>query len=154
MFTRQEVLALSGLSSGKLSYLDRIEFVTPMKTGSKGRPICLYTWEQLLELRIINHLRQDASLQQLRQAKEYLKNVGDTESLASKTLVAVNNKIYLISNRFGEIEKLFVEISGKNQGQVVIHSLLKVSEVVKEIWKEAEKAKIVDFASRAKDKAA
>jgi DNA-binding transcriptional MerR regulator len=93
MFTRQEALVLSGLSSGKLSYLDKKGIVTPQKLGNSVRPTCLYTWEQLLELRIIHRLRQDASLQQLRQAMEYLKNIGDTESLASKTVVALNNKI-------------------------------------------------------------
>jgi hypothetical protein len=44
---------------------------------------------------------------------EYLKNIGDTESLASKTVVALNNKIYLVSNRLGEIDKLVFEISVK-----------------------------------------
>jgi hypothetical protein len=85
---------------------------------------------------------------------EYLKNIGDTESLASKTVVALNNKIYLVSNRLGEIDKLVFEISGKNQGQIIIHSVLKVSEIVSELWNVAKEGKIADFPNRAKDKAA
>ncbi|HEY9297508.1 MAG TPA: hypothetical protein VIQ31_14275, partial [Phormidium sp.] len=136
------------------SYLDKTGIVSPQKIGNAARPTCLYSWEQLVELRIIYRLRQDASLQQLRQAKEYLKEIGDTESLASKTVVALNNKIYLVSNRPGEIEKLVVDISGKNQGQIIIHSLLKVSEIVSELWDVAKEGKVADFANRAKDKAA
>lgn len=152
MFTRQEALKLSGLSSGKLSYLDSTGLVSPQKLGNSKKPVCLYSWEQLIELRIIHHLRQDASLQQLRQAKEYLKKIGDTESLATKTLVAMNNRIFLLANRPGEIEKLVVEISGKSTGQIVINSLLRVSDVVNELWDMARQDNITDFATRAKDK--
>lgn len=151
-FTRQEVLKLSKLSSGKLSYLDEIGLVCPEKIGNKNRPTCLYSWEQLIELRTIYRLRQDASLQQLRTAKDYLKKIGDSESLADKTLVAVNNKIYLIKNKPTEVEKLILQLTGKNQGQVIIHSILQISEVIDEIWDTAEKENVVDFATRAKHK--
>jgi DNA-binding transcriptional MerR regulator len=154
MFTRQETIVLSGNTAGKLSYLDRKNIVCPQKIGGVGRPTCLYTWEQLLELRIIYHLRQDASLQQLRQALEYLKSEGDRESLASKTLIAMDNKIYFVANKIGEVENFLIELSGKNQGQIVLHSVLKISAIVSEIWDKAQEVKILDFESRAKDKVA
>lgn len=158
-FTRQEVLKLSRLTSGKLSYLDTVGLVSPEKIGNKNRPTCLYSWEQLIELRTIYRLRQDASLQQLRQAKEYLKKIGDTDSLANKTLVAANNSIYLVKNQLGEVEKLVLELSGKKKGQVVIHSILEICDVIDEIWEtvyeESKHSNVISldsFRDRAKHK--
>jgi DNA-binding transcriptional MerR regulator len=152
MFTRQEAIKLSGLNSAKLSYLDSTGIVVPQKLGLKRHPTCLYSWEQLIELRTIKKLREDASLQKLRQAKEYLRDIGDTDSLASKTLISANNRIYLIKNQPGEIEKLVIELSGKNKGQVIIHSIMQIASVIDDLWQAAKSENIEDFAQRAKDK--
>lgn len=151
MFTRQEAIKLSGLNSAKLSYLDSCKMVVPQKLGLKKHPTCLYSWEQLIELRTIKKLRKDASFQQLRLAKEHLQRMGDTDSLATKTLVCANNKMYLVKDRTGEIEKLLIRL-GKDEGQLIVHSIMRLSTVIDELWIAATEENIEDFAARAKDK--
>lgn len=154
MFTRQEVLILSELSSGKLSYLDKVGIVSPQKIGSSQQPTCLYTWQQLIQLRIIFHLRKNTSLQHLRQAKEYFDELPQTQSLVDKIVIALDDKVYFLPNKLGEIENLFLKIYEKKKRQITIYLLLKVSVVVNEICDTAEREKVANFFDRTKDKIA
>jgi len=152
MFTRQEVIKLSGLTATRLSYLDRIDMVKPLKTNSTKKPTCLYTWEQLLELRCIFKLRENASLIQLRQAKAYLENCFGSDDLAEKQLISVNNVIYLKQDTSDELRHLLIEISGKNQGQITSLIFFSLNNILVELWEESRHHNIVDFSSRAKQK--
>jgi hypothetical protein len=53
-YSRQEAIALSRSTSNRLSYLDRAELVTPLKSGSGKKPVCLYTKPQIEQIRLID----------------------------------------------------------------------------------------------------
>ncbi|MDX2255475.1 MAG: hypothetical protein NW214_08170 [Pseudanabaenaceae cyanobacterium bins.39] len=42
-FTRQETIALTGIDSGRLSYLDRTKLVVPLKFGNPKHPKVVYS---------------------------------------------------------------------------------------------------------------
>ncbi|MCY7331128.1 MAG: hypothetical protein LH649_00375 [Pseudanabaena sp. CAN_BIN31] len=47
-FTRQETIDLTGIDSGRLSYLDRTKLVVPLKFGNPKHPKVVYSWQQVL----------------------------------------------------------------------------------------------------------
>ncbi|MBC6434693.1 MerR family transcriptional regulator [Nostoc sp. HG1] len=67
-------MALTGISSGRLSYLDRTELVVPEKFGNHQHPKVVYKWQQILEIKTIERLRQKLSLQEIRKVLYFLKS--------------------------------------------------------------------------------
>lgn len=64
MFSRQEALKLSGLTSGQLSRLDASKTVVPTKYGSGLRPAVVYSFDQVILLRFIARLTNQLSMQE------------------------------------------------------------------------------------------
>lgn len=146
-FTRQETLSLTGISSSRLSYLDRTELVIPQKFGNSKHPKVIYTWEQVLEIKTIERLREKLSLQEIRNVLDFLRTKNHIISLFSHTLVFVNKELYLIE----DLEKFGLTVlkaSGNNKGQVVIKEIGTVGDVISELFREAEKHQVLDFDKR------
>lgn len=146
-FTRQEVLSLTSLTSGRLSYLDRTGLVTPNKVGNPKRPKVIYSLEQILQIKVIERLREKLSLQEIRKVISFLEEQEYSPSLFTSKLVLVDSQLYLIENweKFGTF---VLEASGKNKGQIVIHQIGKIGEVLSELRTKAEKNHVLDFDKR------
>lgn len=146
-FTRQETIALTGISSSRLSYLDRTGLIVPQKFGNSKHPKVVYRWEQVLEIKAIERLREKLSLQEIRKVLDFLRSRHHKLSFFTHSLVFVNSQLYLIEDvqNFGLI---VLEASGKNQGQVVIREVGTVGDVISELYREAEKHKVLDFEKR------
>jgi DNA-binding transcriptional MerR regulator len=149
-FTRKETLSLTGVSSGKLSYWDETELVKPEKFGNPKKPTVIYSWEQILQLKVIERLREKLSLQETRKIIEFLRKRNYKPSLFTSNLVFVDSQLYLIEDweKFG---LLVLEASGKNKGQIVIHDIGPIGQVFSELRKEAERHHVPDFEKRIKD---
>ena len=146
-FTRQETISLTGISSSRLSYLDRTDLVNPQKFGNSKHPKVIYTWEQVLEIKTIERLREKISLQEIRKVLNFLREKNHKISFFTHTLVFVNQQLYLIE----DLEKFgltILEASGNNKGQVVIKEVGAVGDVISELFKEAEKHQVLDFDKR------
>jgi len=148
-FARQEALSLTGISSGRLSYLDETELVRPEKLGNPKHPKVIYSWEQILQLKVIDRLRERLSLQEIRKVIEFLKERDYSPSLFSCNLVFISSQLYLIED-WQEFGTLVLEASGKSKGQVVIHEFGVIGEVLSDLKKEAEKHHVLDFDKRIK----
>jgi len=148
-FARQEALSLTGISSGRLSYLDETELVRPEKLGNPKHPKVIYSWEQILQLKVIDRLRERLSLQEIRKVIEFLKERDYSPSLFSCNLVFISSQLYLIED-WQEFGTLVLEASGKSKGQVVIHEIGVIGEVLSDLKKEAEKHHVLDFDKRIK----
>ncbi|AVH66221.1 MAG: hypothetical protein ACYTXA_13225 [Nostoc sp.] len=146
-FTRQETIALTGISSGRLSYLDRTELVVPEKFGNPQHPKVVYKWQQILEIKTIESLRQKLSLQEIRKVLYFLKFRDYEYSFFKHRLVFVNSQLYLIED-MQDFGLMILETSGKNQGQVVIHEIGEIGDVITELAIEAEKHHVLDFDKR------
>lgn len=146
--TRQETLALTGISSGRLSYLDRTGLVVPEKIGDK-HPIVIYTWEQVFQIKVIDRLREKLSLQEIRKVIEFLETKDYKPSLFKTNLMLIGDKLYWIEDPSEfQTRVLAVAASGKNKGQVVVQDVGVLSEVIAELQK--EKHRVLDFDKRAK----
>ncbi len=147
-FTRQETIAITGVKSGRLSYLDKTGLVVPEKSGNPKHPRVIYDWEKILQIKIIETLREKLSLQEIRKVIEFLKERNYNPSLFNCKLVFIDKQLYLIENweKFGN---LVLEASGANKGQIVIQEIGAIGEVLLELREEAEKNHILDFNKRA-----
>lgn len=146
-FTRQEALSITGITAGRLSYLDETELVSPQKFGNPKRPQVIYSVEQIIELKVISRLREKLSLQEIRKVLKFLKDRNYEQSLFNCRLIFVDEQLYLIEN-WEDFGTLVLKASGKNKGQVVIHEIGKIGEVISELKREAEKHRVLDFEKR------
>lgn len=145
-WSKKEVLQLTGLSRGKLEYLDKVGLLQPIRYGSCDMPIIVYTWEQLVALKAYAEMRKDCSLQALRQALDFLQLEDPITHIAKKQLVACGNKVYWI---YDSPQELAVIVSGNMRGQRVF--IIKGNELLERLWDEGEN-NVLDFAARAKEK--
>ncbi len=146
-FTRQETLALTKISSGRLSYLDRTVLVVPRKFGNLKHPKVVYSWQQVLEIKTIERLREKLSLQEIRKVLAFLKLKEHKPSFFAHSLVFVNSQLYLIED-VKDFGLTILEASGNNQGQVVIQQIGPVGDVITELCQEALKHQVLDFDKR------
>ena len=144
-WSRTEVSRLSGLSTSQLDYLNRIELIKPKRIGDK-RAIVLYSWGQLLVLRAYAKLREQCSLQALRDAVKYLGEHPE-KLLVDKRLVAFENEIFWIDDTESDVYKT-VTLSGKNKGQMIMSFTLQ--DLVNEVFASG-KDNIIDFEKRFKN---
>jgi DNA-binding transcriptional MerR regulator len=148
-FTRQETIAITGVKSGRLSYLDKTGLVVPEKHGNPRHPRVVYDWEKILQIKIIERLREKLSLQEIRKVLEFLRARGYNPSLFSCKLVFIGKQLYLIED-WEDFGNLVLEASGTNKGQIVIHEIGSIGEVLSELRQEAKKHHVLDFNKRAK----
>lgn len=148
-FTRQEAISLTGVNSGRLSYLDETGLVKPEKFGNPKHPKVIYSWEKVLQLKVIDRLRERLSLQEIRRVIEFLKQRNYEPSLFTYNLVFVGKQLYLIED-WKEFGMLVLNASGKNKGQIAIHQIGEIGEVFSELQREAEKHHVLDFDKRIK----
>jgi DNA-binding transcriptional MerR regulator len=148
-FTRQETLALTGTTSNRLSYLDRTGVVVPRKYGNHKKPTVIYTWEQVLEIRAISHLRQKVSLQTVRKIIQFLQESGFDDSLRDKRLISINDEVYPIMGDWSDMAQVMrvVEKKSKHEGQFVLVVIPRLDSVIQDVWSAAKSSRIVDIES-------
>lgn len=149
-FTRQEALSLTGMTSGKLGYLDQTGLVVPTKVGNPKRPMVVYSVGQIIDLKVIGRLREKLSLQEIRKVLDFLKSRNYEKTLFDCNLIFVESELYLIED-WKDFGTRVLKASGKNKGQVVIHEVGKIGEVLTDLRNEAEKSRVLDFEKRIKD---
>lgn len=146
-FTRKEVMALTGLKSGQLSYFDHTRLVQPEKIGNLKHPVVLYIWEQLLELRAIAKLRDSLSLQQIRQVIKFLRESGYEDGLYNKPLLFINSSLCLTTEKNELGAHLAMEVLGNHSGQLVFDWIDPLGQLDKEVEEDARTNPAIDFES-------
>lgn len=149
-FTRQETIALTKTTSSRLAYLDRVGVVVPEKYGNTKKPTVIYSWEQVLQIRAINDLRKQISLQAIRDIIKSLKENGYDSSLWDKHLVIVNGDIHWVMPDWSDMPKVMQLASKKNKGgfgQLVLVAIPTLNDIVKAVWDTAKRSKVIDFES-------
>jgi hypothetical protein len=149
-FTRQEAIALTKSTSSRLAYLDRVGVVVPEKYGNTKKPTVIYSWEQVLQIRAINDLRKQISLQAIRDIIKSLEENGYDSSLWDKHLVVVNGDIHWVLPDWSDMPKVMQVASKKNKGgfgQLVLVAIPTLNDIVKAVWDTAKRSKVIDFES-------
>ncbi|MFM7367369.1 MAG: hypothetical protein ACKO2Z_06120, partial [Sphaerospermopsis kisseleviana] len=103
-------------------------------------------WQQIVVLKTYAKLREECSLQALREAFKYL-NQSYEQLLFSKRLVAYENIIYWIDDTEYDVYTV-VTVSGKNKGQLIL--TFTMQEIIDELEK-LGKSNILNFDQRFKE---
>jgi DNA-binding transcriptional MerR regulator len=150
-FTRQETATLCSVLPTRLSYLDRTGLISPQKFGNPKKPTCVYSWQQILEIKAIAKLREDVSLQTVRQIISFLEKHADNPSLVVNDILVINGEVFWYNPSL--IDDFVVQIKSKiggNEGQICSVEILRIPslDALKgEVIEIARKTKKVDFAS-------
>ena len=150
-FTRQEVISMTGIKPGNLSYLDSSGLVVPEKHGNPKRPSSvIYSVKQTLQIKIIQRLREKLSMNEVRKVLEFLRGQDYKPSLFECRLFFIGDELYLIENP-QELGNLIMNASGENKGQLVIQEIEPMEGFVKELKKAAKEQEVLDFQKRMKN---
>ena len=141
-FNRQEVIKLTGVSGGQLSYLDRIKSIVPMKQGNPKRPEVFYTIEQLVKIKITQKLKLRLSPHGIFKVLEVLSKQNYRQVLFSCDLVLINQEVYFIED-MAEFGKAIFATSSENNGEISINEIGAIGDIFAEL-KESGK-NIVNF---------
>ncbi|NEQ43055.1 MAG: MerR family transcriptional regulator [Leptolyngbya sp. SIOISBB] len=148
-FTRQETLALTQTTSSRLAYLDRTGVIVPQKYGNPKKPTVIYSWEQVLEIRTIAHMRKQISLQMVRKLVAFLDKHGLDTTLHDKHLVTTPNEVFLVAPDWADMPQVMkvADREGAGLGQLVLMVLPPLNTVIQDIWQAATASNVIDFES-------
>lgn len=148
-FTRKETMALTGITSGKISYWDETGLVSPNKYGNSKKPTVIYSWQQVLKLKLITRLREELSLQEIRNVVDFLEERNYSQSFFECKLFLINSELFLVEND-EQLGSLIVRASGANKGQIVVRELEPFKTILASLKVEAEANHVLDFEKRIK----
>ncbi|NJN20354.1 MAG: MerR family transcriptional regulator [Leptolyngbya sp. RL_3_1] len=153
-FTQRETVILTRTSPSRLAYLAKTGVVIPSHhvdssaDSSHMDSNCRYDWEQILELRAINHLRQKTSLQTIRKIVAFLETHGSDRYLHNKHLIVTSNTVDWIKPHPNTQLPQIVQVVGpanKHVGQLKIPAIPPVMALVNEVWEAAQRSNVIDF---------
>lgn len=148
-FNRKETIALTGITSGKLSYWDETELVKPLKFGNEKKPTVIYNWQQIIQLKIIDRLRNTLSLQEIRKVLNFLTERNYEYSVFECKLFIVDGELFLIE-KLEDLEEQIILASGKQKGQVMVQIIEPFKSILNNLREEANKHHIYQYAEKVK----
>lgn len=106
-YSEDQAARLTGISVGQLRYWDRTDFFRPEFAYEERRAAFsrIYSYLDLVSLRVIARLRDETSLQQLRQVKEKLAEIGP-DLWRGTELWVQNKKVAYVHPETGEPEEV------------------------------------------------
>lgn len=148
-FNRKETMALTGVTSGKLSYWDETELVKPLKFGNEKKPTVVYNWQQILQLKIIGRLRDTLSLQEIRKVLTFLSEKNYKHSIFECKLFIVDGELFLIE-KLEDLETKIITASGKNKGQAMVQIIEPFKSIIPNLREQAIKHHIQQYNEKVK----
>lgn len=135
--TVAQATRILGIPQSTLNFWDSTDFLRPSVMSHRGRkPIRLYTFSDLVALRVANQLRDaGVSLQALRRIVKYLqKKDGIENPLGVKMLVAIGDDVYEIKDQ----KELYSVL--RQPGQGAFKYVLDIEEAIREVRQELDLA--------------
>lgn len=146
-FTCRETQVLTRSSPSRLAYLEKTGIIVPHRAGPPQRPTLVYTWDQILEIRAINHLRRQVSFQTIRKIVQFLDEHGFERSLRDKLLIPINGDVNWIVP-LGPTASQVIQLVGKRNGvagQLLLTAIPQLLGLVDDLGKMVKPAKVIDF---------
>jgi hypothetical protein len=144
-FVRQEVMILGNVTSSRLAYLDRSKIIIPNKYGSSKKPTVIYTWDQLLQVRAIAHLKQKISLPLTQQVVTALKALNFDSDWWDKHLLIAGEEVYVSKSDWSNMPEIMREIASKNNRDIVAIVFPPIDSIISDIWQAAIGSELIDF---------
>lgn len=148
-FTRKEVMNLTGVTSGKLSYWDKTKVVSPVKIGNPKKPTVVYQWQHVMQLQVIMILQEKLSLQEIRKILTFLESRSYSHSLFECKLFFVETELYLVEDS-KDFADYLIKASGKNKGQLALKEVEPFKTILAGLRIEAEAKSVPNFEERIK----
>lgn len=125
-YTAERARRLTGLSARQIQYWDEQDFISPSLTKRKGRGRRrLYSFRDLVSLKVAADLREHVSLQLIRRVTDHLRRLNYRDPLAELSFVVVGDKLlFRESSRWQESRQL---------GQVVASYLVRVGAIAADL---------------------
>lgn len=143
-FSRSETMAITGISNGKLHYLEKKGIIAGLVLSDTGfRPAKFYTFNHLVEIKTLLKLREKLSLQKLTEAKNYLESIGKTGTFSDKVFILAGEDFSLVEKT--GLGDYAVSLAGKHKGQLSM-LLVDMNELITEIKTDGNK--VLDFKRR------
>jgi len=152
-FNRQETMVLTDITSSRLSYLDRTGIVVPQKYGSHKKPHLIYSWEQVLQLRAITHLKQKISLDLTRKIVGYFNEIGISQNWGDLQLVIAGEDIFAVEPDWSDMPQIMLAAASACQDEFTVVVFPKIDCIVSDVWRVAIDSNLIDtetFVERAK----
>jgi DNA-binding transcriptional MerR regulator len=153
-FDRHETMLLARVTSSRLAYLDRQKVIVPQKSGSTKKPHILYSWEQVLQLRVITDFKQKIPLALTRKIIHYFNEVGLIENWGNRHLVIVDDQIYSVAPDWSDMPEIMRSGFLANDGnEFTVIVAPNIEGIINDVWQRAIESDSIDndsFAERAK----
>lgn len=153
-FTRKETMELAGCSSGRLAHLEQSWAIIPYRYEELGKKtVVSFSWEQLLEIRAIEYLRQENILVcTVREIIKFLAKNGYGESLKGKQLVAVNDLVFWLESDWSNFGANIPDLLKANEENKAVRQYILVvipplTNIVDDILEVAKHSTTIDFES-------
>lgn len=107
-FTRKQACELTGLSGTQVDYLRKLGIVVPEKIGGPKRPVVLYGWNEVIELKIFAKLKErKVPIEHIKSVVEQIRKYDYDLSFCTKYLLTslnpeIRKKINEMCKEFGE----------------------------------------------------
>ncbi|MGD1941748.1 MAG: MerR family transcriptional regulator [Leptolyngbyaceae cyanobacterium] len=144
-FTRRETVILTRTSPSRLAYLARIGVVVPEIDEDDVTQPASYSWEQILELRTIRHLRRQTSLQMIRKVLAFLEGTEGDRTLHNKHLIVADGEVKWVKIR-SDVGLQVVQVADKDNrhvGQLQLMALPPFSNLADHLWQTSQRPKVV-----------
>lgn len=145
-FTRRETAILTRTSLTRLAYLARTGIVVPTSRDVPPKQLC-YSWNQILELRAICHLRRQVSLQMIRKILVFLEGIGSDLALHNKHLIITDGEVTWLQT-IENTDSTEVQIATKTNrhiGQLKLFSPTCLSDAANAVLETTRASKVVKF---------
>ena len=125
-YTADRVRRLTGLSVRQIQYWDERDFIRPSLTTRKGRGRRrLYSFRDLVSLKVAAELLKSVSLQMIRKVTDHLRRLNYSDPVAELSFVVVAGKLYFReSSKWQESRQL---------GQVVASFVVRVGAIAADL---------------------
>lgn len=95
-FTRPQTIQMTGISSNRLSYLDRSKWAVPQKFGNFKAPKVISPWQQGLQIKTSEALPQRLQLQEVHEVGKFLNERDLKASFGLHNLGFVKSQLYFL----------------------------------------------------------
>lgn len=153
-FDRQETMLLASVTSSRLAYLDRQKVIVPQKLGITKKTQIIYSWEQVLQIRLLTNFKQKISLALTKKIVRYFNDVGLIENWGDRHLVIIDDEIYPVAPDWWDMPTVMLNASFVHNGdEFTVVVLPNIDKIVADVWRVVIDSDSIDndsFVERAK----
>lgn len=112
--------------------MDSTGLISPEKSGNPKHPKVTYSWDKIIRIKLIDRLRGKLSLQEIRIVLSSLNEQSYSPSLFDCNLIFIDKQLYVLKD-WKDFGTKVLEVSRKNKGQVVIHEIGSINQIIAEL---------------------